>query len=112
MHENTFHQYVSTSENGRCEVCGLAEYAVAHRQFLAAPYDHGSSTWSYASARFAGISEAIAWASEQPHGRKTSFTGRNIEDITWYVRDLAADDFASSIVASVSGPNVVLATAA
>lgn len=106
-----YHPFVNAPEDddARCTVCGLAEHAVAHRRFLAAPYDHGSSSYRYESARFATIYEATAWASQQPSGRKTSFTGRNIEDITWYIRDLSIEDFIASIVATVSGSTILVA---
>lgn len=76
-------------DDGLCETCGLQRLAVSHLRWEAAAYDHGFRR-SYTAQRFVTPEEAEAFADKQPAGRVTSYTGRNIEDVTWYVRDLGA----------------------
>ena len=86
-----FHPYRNHDDHGRCSQCGLQALASAHLRFEARPLDHGFTTYLAERARFASASEAEAWARQQPAGRTTSYTGRNISDITYQIVDLASE---------------------
>ena len=86
-----FHPYENHDQHGRCAVCGYQALASAHLRYEARPLDHGFPTYLAERARFATAAEARAWASQQPAGRTTSFTGRVVSDITYHVIDLAEE---------------------
>lgn len=57
-------------------------------RYTVAPFDHGFSCSAGKTLRTDNLAEAQEYArTAQPRGRETSFTGRNVYDISWRITD-------------------------
>lgn len=65
-------------------------------RYEAAAYDHGFRSPANAKG-FDDLDEALIYAAGRRHenGRVTSFTGRNVQDVRWRVRDTQTNQFHS-----------------